>query len=185
MKEFLRGIRDTLIALFGYYGFGTGMHHWEVKRWVKEAQVFAGEVLGYQLTKEQTYGLICLLYSAYGAAAQRFKKYGRRSLKATDLKKIEVYEGLGKNDSSRDKKLDIYHSIFKNNNKRQRDQFFRDPLIVAFWPRIVGHMTYNHVFGSKPHNPKVHRSLQEITKIMNDEYRLQMPAWWNQMFPRP
>ena len=102
MKELIRGIRDCKIDLFGHRGFGTGMHHWDVKRWVKEAHAFAIQVLGYQLTKEQTYGLICLLYSAYGATAQRLKKFGRRSLKATDLKKIEVYEGLGKNDSARD-----------------------------------------------------------------------------------
>lgn len=49
MKEFLRSIRDVLFHKFEAEGFGVGMHHWKVNRWVKEVELFLKKILGHTL----------------------------------------------------------------------------------------------------------------------------------------
>jgi hypothetical protein len=71
MKMFIRYWRDGLIKLFEARGFGTGLHHWKVDRWMREAQDFAYNVLGRNFDISELSGLIMLLYSAFGAVAKR------------------------------------------------------------------------------------------------------------------
>jgi len=112
MKMFIRYWRDGLIKLFEARGYGVGLHHWKVDRWMREAQDFANNVLGRNLNQSDLCGLVMLLYSAFGAAAKR--KEAGKALKASDLEKLKVYSGLGKD---KKKLLVVYHTIFSNNNK--------------------------------------------------------------------
>jgi hypothetical protein len=97
MKLFIRYWRDGLIYLFSKKGYGVGLHHWKIDRWRIEAQRFAIDVLGYQLSSEDLNGLIMLLYSAFGAAVKKVENAKKGvPIKDSDKEKLKIYEGLGR-----------------------------------------------------------------------------------------
>lgn len=125
-----------------------------------------------------------LLYPAFGAAAQRYLKKQTGKAAKHDPK-LEVFHGLGKTEAACIKKLDIFHSIFANNNRKQRESLFHDDhLIRELWPHMMQQLTFDLCFPKLP-KLEVVRSFQEVTKIMEDEYKLPLPAWWVLEFPRP
>lgn len=94
-----------------------------------------------------------------------------------------IVRGLGASQSARNKKLRLYHGIFANNSKHERDEFFVDSLIRKIWKFILPQMTRKVCFGSKQPNKNVVRSYQEVTRVMLEEYELDLPAWWIKEFP--
>lgn len=198
MKLYLRFWRDGLISLFIRKGFGVGLHHWKVEKWLVKAQAFANSVLGYDLPFDQLCGLIILLYSAFGAAATKKdpKKVPKKGTKKDTKKppknpaaaraKLAVYHGLGNDTRTKEQKLVIYHTIFSNNNKQMRDAFFRDDLIRAFYPHVLPQIIYESCFfkygKEEGPNATLVPSFREVTRIIIEDYKLPMPAWWAAMF---
>jgi hypothetical protein len=100
--------------------------------------------------------------------------------KPSDQEKLKVYNALGKD---KKKLLMTYHTIFSNNNKKMRDQFFNNSVILAFWKEVLPFITFDLCFGKTVGpNENLIPSFIEITRIIQEDYKLPMPAWWVAMF---
>jgi hypothetical protein len=78
-----------------------------------------------------------------------------------------------------------YKCIFDNNNKKLVTEFFQDNFIRKLWDQVIRpNMSYELCFEKtdKP-NPDIELTYREITRLMRDDFRLEMPAWWVARFP--
>lgn len=81
--------------------------------------------------------------------------------------------------------MNLFKQIFENNSSAQRDVFFKQRLIVLLWKIVMPHFTYDVCFGKKTakQTEDITPTYAEVSRQMKLKYGLEMPAWWNQMFP--
>lgn len=78
-----------------------------------------------------------------------------------------------------------YKCIFDNNNKKLVTEFFQDQLIKKLWANVIQpNMSYQLCFEKTDRpNPDIELTYREITRIMRDDFKLDMPDWWVARFP--
>jgi len=78
-----------------------------------------------------------------------------------------------------------YKCIFDNNNKQLVTEFFQDSFIRRLWDQVIKpNMSYKLCFEKTDRpNPDIQLTYREITRIMREDFRLEMPDWWVARFP--
>lgn len=119
-----------------------------------------------------------------GAVADRY--LGNKKPTKQDKEKLEVFFGLAFTEEDCIKKLQNYHGIYENNSFDKRKSFFEDDLIKLIWPHIVKHLTFD-VFFPEQTLPGIKHvcSYRKLTKQMEEDYEMPLPAWWYKHFPKP
>jgi hypothetical protein len=105
-----------------------------------------------------------------------YHSFGPSKTKQVNTESI-IYENLG------DHGMTMYKEVFDNNNKELVRAFFRDEIIIKLWPVVERHMTERICFEKKPPNPDIELTFREISRIMSEDFNLQMPQWWLRKFP--
>lgn len=63
--------------------------------------------------------------------------------------------------------------------------FFQDELINRLWDNVIRpNLSYKQCFEkSEGPNADIELTYREITRIMRDDFKLEMPEWWVARFP--
>jgi len=112
--------------------------------------------------------IVLLLYHSFGPSKS----------KAVDPNS-PIYLALG------DEGMIRYKCIFDNNNKQLVTEFFQDAFIRRLWDSVIRpNMSYKLCFEKTDRpNPDIELTYREITRIMRDDFKLEMPEWWIALFP--
>lgn len=168
-KSVLRGIRKAIRADFEKSGLDVGKHHWTVERWLIKGRQYLTEYIGFEnVTGYQVAAIVLLLYHAFGPS--KSKPMDETSPIFIALKN----EGVKR-----------YKCIFDNNNKTMVTEFFQDEYIKMLWePVILPNMTFELCFEKTDRpNHDIELTYREISRIMRDDFKLEMPKWWTDSFP--
>ena len=120
------------------------------------------------VTDFEVTAIVLMLYHSFGPSKN--KPMDRNS---------PIYLALG------DVGIARYKRIFDNNNKQLVTDFFQDALIKKLWRDVImPNLTFDLCFEKvdKP-NPDIDLTYREITRIMRDDFKLEMPRWWVSRFP--
>lgn len=130
---------------------------------------YLSEFLGWNNVTDYEVAAICLLF---------YHSLGPSKGKPID-ESSPIYRILG------DEGMIRYKCIFDNNNKKLVTEFFQDPMIRRLWNNVIrSNMSYHLCFEKTDSpNPDIELTYREITRIMRDDFKLEMPEWWVARFP--
>lgn len=154
---------------FANSGLDVGKHHWSKDRWMIKGHEYLASYLGWTSPTEfEVAAIVLLLYHSFGPS--KGKPIDRDS---------PIFLALS------DEGILRYKCIFDNNNKLLVTDFFQDSIIKKLWLQVIRpNMTFKLCFEKtdKP-NPDIDLTYREITRIMRDDFKLEMPEWWVATFP--
>jgi hypothetical protein len=178
----MRGVRKAVKKVFKAAGFGKGKHKWEPTRWIKEITHFVSKI-SIKHNACEKHSLCLLLYHAYGRTYKKIAKSLTREVKKEA--NSTIYNGLGRTKILREERLFRYHGIFENNNQKDREDFFKDPLIRKLWEVALPFMT-KEVFFKKDAVMMENEftTFCWVTTVIMEHFKLPLPEWWQRMFPK-
>lgn len=138
-------------------------------RWMVKGHEYLSVHLGFDhVTEYEIAAIVLLLYHAFGPS--KSKPMDENS---------PIFIALQNEGVKR------YKCIFDNNNKQMVTDFFQDDFITKLWePVIRPNMTFKHCFEkTECPNPDIELTYREISRIMKDDFNLEMPEWWTERFP--
>lgn len=110
--------------------------------------------------------VVLMLYHSFGPSKE--KKVSSDSI---------VYKHL------KDDGMELFKLIFDNNSKALVKRFFEHPLVRKLWPKILLNLSPDICFGANGPNMEIEMTFREMTRIIQKEFKLPMPEWWNKLFP--
>ena len=68
-------------------------------------------------------------------------------------------------------------------------EFFKDPLIRTLWSIVVGLLTEDQIFCdlttvSEERRRRKQETMKEITRVLSQEFSLELPRWWQANYPQ-
>ena len=168
-KSVLRGIRKAIRADFANSGLDIGKHHWSMQRWMIKGREYLTDHLGWeQVTDYEVAAIVLLLYHAFGPSKNKDMD------ETTPIFIALQTEGVKR-----------FKCIFDNNNKQMVTDFFQADFIKRLWePVIRPNITYKLCFEKTDRpNPDIDLTYREISRIMKEDFKLEMPEWWTARFP--
>ncbi|CDW79075.1 UNKNOWN [Stylonychia lemnae] len=210
-KSLLRGLRKSLFSAFEKSGFSNGFHHFTDERWIAESKAFLQGYGLMQPTDRQICALSVLLYHTLGTTIKSKERPDLPLIEGKIQKEIflekkdnQFHRVLG------EEGMLLYKIIFDKNRTETVHQFLNDDFIRGLWPLFIQFSDEQFYFkeeveqekpskktkaikkndeNKKPKRPRsevlndLSPTLQHISWLLVNEYKLEVPAFWFEKFP--
>lgn len=115
-----------------------------------------------------------MLYHAFGATVTA----------KVNGKETKVYKSSIIPKHLKESGMELFKLIFDNNSKDLVKKFFNDSLIRRIWPHILKYLIPDLCFPNGDANMEIEMTFREMTRLILEEFKLEMPEWWLKMFPK-